>query len=175
MKKLLVVVDMQNDFITGSLGTAEAVAIVPNVVEKIKNWDGEVVSTRDTHYLNYLETKEGKHLPVLHCIINTRGHQLNKEVVGALFSKLHYRFDLSKFTFGSTALPELIRGHNYDYIELVGLCTDICVISNALLLKANYPEMDIAVDASCCAGTTPENHKAAIQVMKMCQIDIIGE
>lgn len=174
MKKLLVVVDMQNDFIDGSLGTAEAVAIVPNVVAKINNWDGDIITTQDTHSPNYLETREGKHLPVPHCIIGTEGHKINYDVFCALSNNRHVA-TLNKLTFGSTALPEIIRGYGYDYIELVGLCTDICVVSNAMLLKANYPEIDIAVDASCCAGVTPESHMAAITTMKMCQIDVIGE
>lgn len=176
MSKLLVVVDMQNDFIDGSLGTPEAVAIVPNVVEKIKNWDGKIISTLDTHKENYLETREGKNLPVEHCIENTDGHRMYSKVFEALCDNIAADFGtLTKRTFGSTALPELIRGDDIDYIELIGLCTDICVVSNALLLKANYPEMHIAVDASCCAGVTPESHKAALLTMKMCQIDIIGE
>lgn len=174
MNKLLIVVDMQNDFIDGSLGTADAVAIVPNVVAKINNWDGDIIITQDTHYPNYLETREGKHLPVPHCIIDTEGHKINDVIFSALINKHHFA-TLNKLTFGSTALPELIRGQGYDYIELVGLCTDICVVSNAMLLKAHYPEIDIVVDASCCAGATPESHNAAIQTMKMCQIEIIGE
>lgn len=174
MNKLLIVVDMQNDFIDGSLGTADAVAIVPNVVTKINNWDGDIIITQDTHYPNYLETREGKHLPVPHCIIDTEGHKINDVIFSALINKHHFA-TLNKLTFGSTALPELIRGQGYDYIELVGLCTDICVVSNAMLLKAHYPEIDIVVDASCCAGVTPESHNAAIQTMKMCQIEIIGE
>ena len=178
MKKLLVVVDMQNDFIDGSLGTAEAVAIVPNVVEKIKNWDGDIITTQDTHFQNYLETREGKYLPVPHCIIYTEGHKINKDVFDALINTRYFGRHfaaLNKLTFGSTALPELIRGFEYDYIELIGLCTDICVVSNAMLLKANYPDINIAVDASCCAGVTPESHKAALTTMKSCQINIIGE
>ncbi len=173
MKKLLVVVDMQNDFIDGSLGTAETVAIVPKVVEKITNWDGEIITTQDTHYPNYLETREGKHLPVPHCIIDTEGHKINKDVFAALTKSKHFTA-LNKPTFGSTALPELIRGLDYDYIELVGLCTDICVVSNAMLLKAHYPEVDIAVDASCCAGVSVESHNSALNTMKMCQIEVIN-
>ncbi len=172
MKKLLVVVDMQNDFIDGSLGTAQAVSIVSNVVAKINAWDGDIIATRDTHFNNYPETREGRHLPVPHCIVDTNGHNINEEVLSALTKKGDF-MTLNKLTFGSTALPEIIRGLNYDYIELVGLCTDICVVSNAMLLKANYPETDIAVDASCCAGVTPESHNAAITTMKMCQIEII--
>ena len=175
MKKLLVVVDMQKDFIDGSLGSKEAQAIVPNVVQKIQEWDGEIIVTQDTHYDNYLETREGKYLSVKHCIEGTDGHKINTDIFDALV-KHHSNFAyLNKITFGSTALPEIIRGQNFEYIELVGLCTDICVVSNAMLLKANYPETDIAVDASCCAGVTPESHKAALTTMKMCQIDIIGE
>ena len=178
MKKLLVVVDMQNDFIDGSLGTKEAEKIVPNVVKKISEWDGDIIATQDTHTENYLQTNEGKHLPVKHCIEHTEGHRINKDVFNALCkSDGEYKSfsALNKRTFGSTVIPKLIRGGDYDYIELIGLCTDICVISNALLLKANYPETPIAVDASCCAGVTVESHNAALLTMKMCQIDIIGD
>ena len=175
MKKLLIVVDMQNDFIDGSLGTAEAVEIVPKVVSKIKNWDGSIITTQDTHFDNYLDTREGKYLPVPHCIEETDGHKINSEIFAALVDNSDNFSCLSKLTFGSTTLPELIRGRGFDYIELIGLCTDICVVSNAMLLKAHYPEIDIAVDASCCAGVTPESHKAALTTMKMCQIDVINE
>lgn len=173
--KLLIVVDMQNDFIDGSLGTPEAVAIIPNVIEKINNWDGDIIATLDTHSDDYLDTNEGKSLPVEHCIENTYGHKINTRVQKALFESKDNTSYIQKRTFGSTALPEFIRGKDIEYIELVGLCTDICVVSNALLLKANYPEVNIAVDASCCAGVTPESHKAALLTMKMCQIDIIGD
>lgn len=173
-KGLLVVIDMQNDFIDGSLGTAEAVNIIPNVIEKINNWEGDIIATRDTHFSNYLETKEGRNLPVPHCVIDTEGHKIHKDIFSALTNSKHFSV-LNKLTFGSTALPEIIRGLGYNYVELVGLCTDICVVSNALLLKASYPELDIAVDASCCAGVTPKSHNAAIQTMRMCQIKIIGE
>lgn len=177
MKKLLVVVDMQKDFIDGALGTKEAQAIVPNVVKKINDWDGTIIGTLDTHFDNYMETAEGKKLPVPHCIAGTPGHHINKEVFDAMMSRknLDEVSTLRKYTFGSTVLPELIRNVGYDYIELVGLCTDICVVSNALLLKAHYPEMRIAVDASCCAGVTPESHNAALLTMKMCQIEVINE
>lgn len=175
--KLLVVVDMQNDFITGSLGTSEAEAIVPNVIKKIESWDGDIIATLDTHEENYLETSEGKFLPVPHCIFSTEGHCIESDVYAALQHKsgecrLTY---IHKPTFGSTALPEIIRGKNYESIEIVGLCTDICVVSNTLVLKANYPETEIIVDASCCAGVTPETHKAALATMKMCHIKIVGE
>lgn len=178
MKKLLIVVDVQNDFVDGALGSKEAQAIVPNVVKKINEWDGDIIFTLDTHGENYLETREGKYLPVKHCIECTDGHRINQEVLNAVHSKegdKSYISTLSKRTFGSTALPEVIRGADVDYVELVGLCTDICVVSNAMLLKAHYPEMDIAVDASCCAGVTPESHQAALTTMKMCQINVIGE
>lgn len=175
MKKLLVVIDMQNDFITGSLGTKEAVSIVKNVVSKISKWDGDIIATQDTHYENYLDTQEGKNLPVPHCIVNTDGHNINADVFSGLVKATRHMATLNKLTFGSTALPEIIRGYGYDYIELVGLCTDICVVSNALILKANYPEVTICVDASCCAGVTPATHAAAISTMRMCQINIINE
>ena len=176
MKKLLVVVDMQNDFIDGVLGTKEARSIVPKVVEKISGWDGDIICTLDTHDDNYMNTREGKFLPIPHCVEGTSGHGLNPEVMVAIFSK---RSDsnscintLSKRTFGSTALPELIRDAGIEYVELVGVCTDICVVSNAMLLKANYPELNISVDSSCCAGVTPETHEAALTTMRMCQIEV---
>lgn len=172
MKKLLIVVDMQNDFIDGSLGTKEAVAIVPKVIEKIKSWDGDIICTRDTHFKNYLETREGQHLPVPHCIRGTFGHKINKDVQAALEGKTVAFID--KYTFGSDKLPLIILKMDYNYIELAGLCTDICVVSNALNIKMCFPEMDIAVDAACCAGVTPESHNAALLTMKMCQIDIVG-
>ena len=173
MKKLLVIVDVQNDLVDGVLGTNEAVAMIPNLVKKIKKWDGDILCTRDTHFDNYMETNEGKHLPIEHCIEGTNGHKINSDVMDALINFRNYTI-INKFTFGSMTLPKNILEFGYDYIELVGLCTDTCVISNALLLKAYYPEIDISIDASCCAGVTPENHIAAINVMKMCQIGIIG-
>ena len=179
MKKLLIVVDMQNDFIDGALGTKEAQAIIPRVIDKIAEWDGDIICTLDTHKENYLETREGKMLPVPHCIEGTEGHRINEDVYATLIDKSCAKFStlstLCKYTFGSTALPEIIRGADVDYVELVGLCTDICVVSNALILKAMFPEINITVDASCCAGVTPETHKAALQTMKMCQINVIGE
>ena len=173
MKKILIVVDMQNDFVNGALGTPEAVAIIPNVVQKIQNWDGDIRCTRDTHFDDYMDSNEGKHLPVPHCVKGNWGHEINEDVFNALYKTGNFTV-IDKYTFGSTALPETIRGSGYDYIELIGLCTDICVVSNALLLKANYPEIDIAVDPSCCAGVTPESHAAALTTMKMCQIEMIG-
>ena len=174
MKKFLIVVDMQKDFVDGALGTAEAVAIVPKVAEKIRTFDGEVFATFDTHYDNYMQTAEGKHLPVPHCIKGTEGWQLDKNVARALEDRAYTAVE--KNTFGSVDLPNLIaeaaQGDEFT-LELVGLCTDICVVSNALLLKAQFPEMPIAVDAACCAGVTPEAHEAALATMKSCQIEII--
>ena len=180
--KLLVVVDVQNDFVDGVLGTPEARAIIPNIVKKIQNWDGSIVSTFDTHNSNYLNTNEGKHLPIPHCIKDTWGWKQTSAVAtildvkqeGAEFPKTSV-WSVEKPTFGSTTLPAVIREGHYDYIELIGLCTDICVVTNALYLKTSYPECTIAVDPTCCAGTTPENHKAALTTMKMCQIEIIGD
>lgn len=166
---------MQKDFVDGALGTKEAVAIVDNVVNKIKEFDGEIIVTYDTHQENYMDTREGKYLPVPHCIENTEGWQLNDKVEAVLANKNNIK--LRKPTFGSIALVELFKGidEKNTEITLIGLCTDICVVSNALLLKANYPEMNIIVDASCCAGVTPESHNAALTTMKMCQINVIGE
>lgn len=176
MKKVLVVVDMQNDFVDGALGTNEAVGIVENVVNKIKNFDGKILATLDTHGNNYMETSEGKKLPVPHCIRMTNGWLLNEKVMMALSDK-DYK-TIEKKTFGSTKLVNEIRrikGNDDIEIEFVGLCTDICVVSNVLLLKAYFPEVKMTVDASCCAGVTPETHNAALVTMKSCQIDVIGE
>lgn len=176
MKRVLVVVDMQNDFVDGALGTKEAAGIVENVVSKIRDFDGNIFVTMDTHQDNYMETAEGRKLPVPHCIKMTEGWELNEKVKAALSDK-EYR-TLEKGTFGSTALVDEVRkikGGDEIEMEFMGLCTDICVVSNVLLLKAFFPEDRITVDAGCCAGVTPESHKAALETMKMCQIDIIGE
>jgi nicotinamidase-related amidase len=172
--KTLIVIDMQNDFITGPLGTPEAQAIVPKVKEKIEEYrehGDRIIFTRDTHFKNYMDTLEGKHLPVEHCIAGDHGWQ----IVDDFTSYEDERAD--KYSFGYTewgsAMWHIIDP--CDSIELVGVCTDICVVSNALILKAEYPYIEIYVDASCCAGTTPENHKAALQVMKCCQINVVGE
>ena len=173
MKKFLVVVDMQKDFVDGALGSKEAVAIVPNVVKKISEFEGDIFVTYDTHFENYMETNEGKNLPVEHCIKGTDGWKLNSEVANALAGKEYT--EVEKLTFGSVKLPELVKaaaGDEEFTVELVGLCTDICVVSNALMIKANFPEMDMFVDASCCAGVTVESHEAALTTMKMCQIGI---
>ena len=172
MKNILIVVDMQNDFIDGALGTKEAVAIVPKVEEKIREFDGEVFFTRDTHEICYLETQEGKNLPVPHCIRDTEGWQIRREL-----DVLRKTEPVDKETFGSRKLAEKLAALNekeeVGSITLVGLCTDICVISNALLVKAALPEVPIIVDAACCAGVTPESHENALNAMKMCQIDIV--
>ena len=168
MKKTLIVIDMQNDFITGSLGTKEAQAIVPNVKKKIEEYQArgdEIIFTRDTHRANYLETNEGRRLPVEHCIEGTPGWQIADGL------EVEYCLYIDKPTFGW----DHWKYHNFGEIELVGLCTDICVVSNALILKAQFPEINITVDASCCAGVTPGTHQAALTTMKMCQINVIGE
>lgn len=174
MKKILVVVDMQKDFVDGALGSKEAVAIVDGVVKKIESFAGDIIVTYDTHQENYMETQEGKNLPVPHCIKGTDGWELDGKVQAALAQKKYKAIE--KPTFGSTELPEYIKA-NYNpdeiEIELVGLCTDICVVSNALLMKANFLETKVRVDASCCAGVTPESHKAALMTMKMCQVEVI--
>ena len=175
MKKL-VVVDMQNDFIDGSLGTNEAVAIVDNVKDKIGQYNpSDVYVTLDTHGPNYLNTQEGEKLPVEHCIKGTDGWKLSP----AIEEMLQDAHVFEKPTFGSVALAEELKslaGDDYPdgegmEIELVGLCTDICVVSNALLIKAYLPEARISVDPSCCAGVTPESHEAALATMRMCQIE----
>lgn len=172
MGKVLVVVDMQVDFVNGSLGTKEAEEIVPFVIEKVekeKSAGTEVIFTKDTHETAYLQSQEGKKLPVEHCIRGSRGW----EIIDQLKPYAKDTKIIEKPTFGSVKLPKYVE--NADVIELIGLCTDICVISNALLLKAHYPEKIIQVDASCCAGVTVESHRNAIEAMKMCQIDILGE
>lgn len=174
MEKILVVVDMQNDFVDGALGSPEAEAIVDNVVKKIETFDGAIYVTYDTHFENYMNTSEGKKLPVPHCIMETKGWMLNEKVQTALSKKDEYT-EIEKVTFGSIDLPfVLAEEHNMDdaEIELIGLCTDICVVSNALILKANFPEINISVDASCCAGVTPQKHEAALETMRSCQINV---
>lgn len=178
MMKVLVVVDMQNDFVDGSLGTKEAVMIAQKVADKIYGFDGKIYCTFDTHFEDYLNSREGRKLPVEHCISGRRGWELNWWVEQALAGK--DRTDVRKVTFGSVALPGIIKedmrkaGETEVQIQFVGLCTDICVVSNVLITKAFFPEADISVDASCCAGVTPEAHEAALAVMRSCQIDVIG-
>ncbi len=170
MKKLLLVIDMQNDFVTGSLGSKEAEKIVINVKEKIeqyKNNNYDIIFTRDTHFENYLETQEGRNLPVVHCVKGTVGHEIIKE----LDTKGYEVVD--KPSFGSIELSEKVAQGIYDEVELCGLCTDICVVSNAVILKARLPETIITVDSKCCAGVTEESHNAALCTMKMCQVNVI--
>ena len=174
MKNFLIVVDMQKDFVDGALGTPEAVAIVPAVCEKIRAFEGDIFVTYDTHPEAYLSTAEGKKLPVIHCVKDTAGWQLDAAVADALAGKAYTAVE--KPTFGSTDLPRLMveRAGEEDFaVTLIGLCTDICVVSNALLLKAYFPEKAISVDAACCAGVTPDTHNAALTTMKMCQIDVL--
>lgn len=181
MKKILIVVDMQKDFINGSLGSVDAQKIVPNVKEKINAYIDEgykIVFTRDTHANNYLETFEGKNLPVEHCIFKTDGWQIIPELAGYITS-YPSAIVVNKPTFGYEGWKSLSRKEFLDIdnceIELIGVCTDICVISNALVLRMVYPDCKITVDASCCAGVTKEKHNAALEVMKSCQINVIGE
>ncbi len=165
MRKTLIVVDMQKDFVDGALGTKEAVAIVENVRKKIAEYQAngdEIIFTRDTHQADYMNTNEGKHLPVEHCIEGTDGWKIygGLEVEGAIY--------VNKPTFGYLNWKD----YNLEEVELIGLCTDICVVSNALIIKAMYPEIKVSVDASCCAGVTPESHEAALTTMKMCQVEV---
>jgi len=172
MRRLLIVMDMQNDFVDGALGTAEAVAILPAVkarIEAAKETGEDIIFTRDTHQPNYMETQEGRKLPVPHCIENTPGWeivpQLRELTAGCLV--------IDKPTFGSVKLGEILTGReDIEAITLIGLCTDICVISNAILQKSFYPEMPISLDAACCAGVTPESHNAALLTLTMCQIRV---
>lgn len=170
--KVLVVIDMQNDFIDGSLGTKEAVSIVPKVIEKMRSFEGVILATRDTHPKNYLETQEGRNLPVEHCIKGSFGWEIQEEIKDLLDTE-----PIDKPTFGSVKLgdrlKELSEKENIESITLIGLCTDICVISNAMIAKAVLPETPILVDADCCAGVTPESHERALEAMKMCQIQVI--
>ena len=174
MQKFLIVVDMQNDFIDGALGTAEAVQMVPNVAEKIREFPGRIIFTRDTHEENYLETQEGKKLPVIHCVKGSYGWQIKNEL-----EALRKEPAIDKPTFGSAELGKFLYEENeresIEEITLIGLCTDICVISNAMLIKAFLPEVPIKIDASCCAGVSPESHKTALLAMKSCQIEIENE
>ncbi len=174
MLNILVVVDMQNDFINGSLGSKEAEAIVPAVIETIKEAEGPVFATMDTHFENYLNTAEGKKLPVEHCVKGSKGWEIHPEVREALEKKgCKY---VEKYTFGSVSLPALIQeeaGGREFALTLVGLCTDICVVSNALLLKAYFPGTPIRVIEKACAGVSVESHKAALTTMGCCQIDVV--
>lgn len=174
MSKLLIVVDMQNDFITGTLGSSQAQNIVPQVKRKIEVYrqrGDKIIFTRDTHYDNYPETQEGEYLPIVHCIKGTEGH----EIEAGLKTEGCEVFD--KTSFGSLLLAKQLADtkEKYNEIELCGLCSDICVVSNALILKAQFPEIKVTVDALCCAGVTEESHKAALLTMKMCQINVLNQ
>lgn len=175
MERYLIVIDMQKDFIDGTLGSKAAQEIVPAVVKKIEEFDPDhIYATRDTHFENYLETLEGKKLPVVHCVKGSDGWQIDPRISAAMpWAKIY-----DKYTFGSEELAQemyrLSLGREME-IELVGLCTDICVVSNALLLRAKLPGMVIKVDPSCCAGVTKDSHRAALETMKMCQIDVLSE
>lgn len=166
--KFLIVVDMQNDFISGSLGSKLATAIVPDVVEKVKNYDGKVIFTRDTHFSDYMGTQEGRKLPVEHCVKDTAGWEICNEL------KPYAETVIDKITFGSVELPSVIKnfGEEIEEIELCGLCTDICVISNAIILKAAFPEVKVSVDGKCCAGVSEESHQTALDAMRAVQIEI---
>lgn len=194
MNKISICIDCQNDFITGSLGSKEAQAIVPKIVEKIKNEPNEtlIIFTQDTHYEDYLDTPEGKKLPIPHCLNKSRGWRINQEIFDAwldrdieenLIVPRHNILDNSIFkkTFGSFDLLEVIQDTFYEFegkckeIELYGLVLDICVITNALLLKTMFPDIEVTVDVSCCAATSEENYKSAINVLKSCQVNVINE
>ena len=169
--KYLIVVDMQNDFIDGALGSKEAVAIVPYVKKVVENFDGKVFFTRDTHFENYASTQEGKKLPVPHCIKGTDGWNIRSEL-----DALRVTEPIDKITFGAKELVEILgREKNIESIMFIGLCTDICVISNVMLVKAFYPEIPLIVDAKACAGVTPESHQNALSAMKACQVQVINE
>lgn len=178
--KIMIVVDMQRDFIDGALGTKEAELIVPKAAEKIKSFEGKIFYTRDTHEKNYLETQEGRNLPVVHCVRGSSGWELHPEI-----ERLREGRPVDKPSFGSLELGYVIKEYLTEQevsgdglvesITLIGLCTDICVISNALILKAMFPEIPVVVDASCCAGVTKESHENALKAMKMCQIRVENE
>lgn len=169
--KILVVVDMQKDFIDGALGTAEAAAIVPYVKQVIETFDGKVLFTRDTHFEDYMQTQEGKNLPVMHCVKGTPGWEIHPEL-----EALRKTAAIDKLTFGSSELPKILaREEHIESITFLGLCTDICVISNVMITKAFFPEVPVIVDAKGCAGVTPESHKNALAAMKMCQVAVINE
>ena len=171
MKDILIVVDMQNDFIDGALGTPEAVGIVPYVKERIEGFDGPVYFTRDTHFENYMDSQEGQNLPVPHCIEGTPGWQIRSEL-----DALRKTPAIDKVTFGSKDLVEVLKAEgDIGSVTFLGLCTDICVISNVMVVKAFFPEVPLYVDAAGCAGVTPESHKNALAAMKMCQVKTLNE
>ena len=167
--KFLIVVDMQRDFINGTLGSKKAESIVPNVVNKVKSFDGEIIFTRDTHFADYLETQEGKKLPIVHCVKGTPGWEICDEL------QPYANKVVDKITFGSVDLPDVLRayGEDVEEIELCGLCTDICVISNAMILKSAFPEARVTVDGKCSAGVTVESHNIALSAMRSVQIEVV--
>ena len=169
---LLVIVDMQNDFIDGSLATPGAHELVDKICNKIKNWEGYKCFTLDTHYEDYGETVEGKHIQVPHCIDGTDGWRLNDRIAAL---KDRHSFTAYKDSFGAALLVDIVKDLDINRVQLVGLCTDICVISNALLIRSEVPHVEVSVDASCCLGTTPKNHREALDIMKQCCIDIIND
>ena len=169
MRKLLAVIDMQNDFIDGTLGTREAVEITDRVAAKIVDFEGEVVFTLDTHTQNYFNTQEGINLPIMHCIKGTHGWELSSKLKPLSQNCIIFE----KPSFGSVEFGKYVSDSGFDEVYLIGLCTDICVISNAMLIKAFAPETKVIVDSSCCAGTTKQNHENALSAMKMCQIEIL--
>lgn len=173
-RKKLVVIDVQNDFVTGSLGTKEAQAMLPRLIEKVKAFDGEILMTRDTHEVDYMETQEGRMLPVPHCIRGTEGWALVPELEAIRVEQNLKVYD--KPCFGSLELVADMKAAyergELESLELVGICTDICVVSNALMLKSTMPELPMYVDAECCAGVTPEKHEAALEVMRSCQVNV---
>lgn len=180
MSKILIIVDMQNDFITGSLGSKDAQAIIPNAVAKINELAPEdcIIFTRDTHHqADYLQSQEGRLLPLCHCVEGTKGWEIHDDIQNAAdSSECHHKYYVNKPSFGSLELPAAVNraySKTTTEIELIGLCTDICVVSNALILKAYFPETKITVDSSCCAGVTPEKHEAALETMRSCQINVI--
>lgn len=175
MEHILIVVDMQNDFVDGVLGSSEAVNILPAVVDKIKSHEGKIIFTRDTHGEGYMNTREGKYLPVPHCIKGTHGWDIKDEIWAAAVGKTDVSV-IDKPTFGSTELSARLSEYHHEkpihQVTLIGVCTDICVISNAMLIKAALPEIDVVVDAACCAGVTPQSHETALNALKACQIII---
>lgn len=174
-RKLLVVVDMQRDFIDGALGTPEAQKIVEPVCRRMAEWSGDLFITKDTHENNYLETAEGKMLPVPHCIRGTDGHKINDQVLEAYNKYNGFKVVFNKPTFGSVELAKHLAMSSYSEVTFVGLCTDICLLSNAIMARAALPEATIIVDAACCAGVSPESHQRALDAMKPCNITVVNE
>jgi len=174
MKKLLMVIDMQNDFVDGALGTKEAQEIIDNVCNKIKYWDGDIVYTLDTHGNDYYHIIEGKYLPITHCVRGTKGWEINDRVLFQLNKKKVLKI-FEKNQFSSKEIFKFLVKNKYDEIQLIGLCTDICVLSNAVIARTAQLDTQIIVDASCCRGVTPENHEAALKVLRSVQVKVINE